>query len=228
MKLMRITMAAAAAAFLLSASLAGACGEKKTQATSGTAQLTSGGGGCGSKAKAEGASAQLTSGGGCASKAKAGEAQLTSGGGCAKGGATAASGSGCCKKGGAMNASGSGCADKAKMAGCCAKKAEPVMASIGDATDEASCKFKAGAVAFKGTVLCKHCDLKQGDACATMFKTETGCLFALSGDKAQSLREAAVGGSKLVRIKGEVDDKGALVVSTFRVVRTLDSGASAM
>lgn len=225
MKLLCTSMAAAAAAFLLTASLAGACGEKKTSGASGAAQLTSGGG-CGSKAKAaKGGEAMLTSGGGCASKAKAakgGEAQLTSGEGCAKG-------ADCCKKGGAMKAGG-GCADKAKMAGggCCAKKGQPVMASISDATDESSCKFKAGTVDFKGTVLCKHCDLKQGETCATMFKTASGCLFTLSGEKASTLRQAAVGGGKLVRVKGEVSEGGELVVNTFRVLRSVDAGASAM
>jgi hypothetical protein len=184
MKLMRM-LAAASAAMLLTASLAGACdGHKKAEKTEG-ATLTAGGGGC------------------------------------AKAGATTASAGCCAKKGGAMNASGKGKA-------CCAKNAEPVMASVGDMSDESSCKFKAGTVALKGTVLCNHCNLKKSETCATMFKTESGCLFALSGEKAGSLREAAVGGNKLVRIKGEVNEKGELVVSTFRVVRTIDSGASAM
>lgn len=159
---------------------------------------------------------------------KAEGAALTSGGCKAKAGATTASGSGCAKSG-AMNASGTGCAKGASAkAGCCAKNAEPVMATIGDTMDSASCKFKAGTVALKGTVLCNHCNLHKSETCATMFKTENGCLFALSGDKAGSLREAAVGGGKLVRIKGEVNDKGELEVSSFRIVRTLDSGASAM
>jgi hypothetical protein len=196
MKLMRM-LAAASAALLLTASLAGACDGHKSEG------------------------AALTSGGGCKAKASATNA---SGGGCQKSGAMNASGGGC-KKAGAMNASGTGCA-KAK-AGCCAK-GEPVMATVGDTTDSASCKFRAGAVALKGTVLCNHCDLHKAETCSTMFKTENGCLFALSGEKAGSLREAAVGGNKLVRIKGELNDKGELVVSTFRVVRTLDSGASAM
>jgi len=166
--------------------------------------------------------------GACDGHKKTEGASLTSGGGgCAKAGATNASGGGCAKKAGATNASGAGCASKMK-AGCCAKGGEPVMASVGDMTDAASCKFKAGTVAFKGTVLCNHCDLKKSETCATMFKTESGCLFALSGDKAGSLREAAVGGNKLVRVKGEVNDAGELIVNTFRVVRTLDSGASAI
>ena len=201
MKLMQM-FAAASTALLLTASLAGACdGHKMTEGAS----LTSGGGGCAKSG------AMKASGSGCSKKASA----------------TNASGSGCSKKAGATNASGKGCASKMK-AGCCAKGGEPVMASVGDMTDAASCKFKAGAVALKGTVLCNHCDLKKSETCATMFKTESGCLFALSGDKAGSLREAAVGGNKLVRVKGEVNEAGELVVNTFRVVRTLDSGASAM
>lgn len=202
MNLMRMTLAAAAA-LMLTASLAGACGEKKSEATGASAQMTSGGhAGCASKAGK--AHATTVSGSGCAAKA--------AGGGCAKGKAMAAGG---------------GCADKAKAGGCCAK-GQAVMASVGDTSDAAACKFKAGAVAFKGTVLCNHCDLKKSETCATMFKTDGGCLFALSGDKAKELREAAVGGSKLVRIKGDVTESGDLVVTTFRVVRTLDSGASAM
>ncbi len=189
MKIFRLALATTAAAFLMTASLAGACdGHKaKAQATSGEAQAVSG-----------------TEKVGCAKSASA-------------------------KAGCAKSASGkAGCAKSASAkAGCCAKGAA-VMASIGDTTDMTACTFKPGAVAFKGTVLCNHCNLKKSETCATMFRTDSGCLFALAGEKSGDLREAAVGGTKLVRIKGTVSEDGELVVSSFRVVKTLDSGASAL
>jgi hypothetical protein len=157
MKLMRITLAAAAAV-LMTASLAGACGDKTSNSA-----MTSGGHGCAMKAHAA-----------------------------------------CCAKG------------------------EPTMASVDTTADPSACKFKAGEVAFKGTVVCNHCDLHKSETCQTMFKTESGCLFAVSGGKASDLREAAVGGKKLVRIKGTLGSDGQLNVQSYRVIRTLDSGASAM
>lgn len=192
MKLMQITLAAAATLFM-TASMAAACDGKAHGTTA-----------SGDQAKATPVSGEKA--------------------GCAK--AMKASGSGCGMK--AMTASGdkAGCASKAK-AGCCAK-GEPTMATIDTTADPASCKFKAGEVAFKGTVVCNHCDLQKADTCKTMFRTSTGCLFALSGDKAKDLREAAVGGKKVVRIKGTLGSDGQLAVSSYRVVRSLDSGASAM
>jgi hypothetical protein len=143
---------------------------------------------------------------------------MASGGGCHGKATATASGEGCHGKGATM----------ASGKGCCAKNAEPTMASVADMTDASACKYKVGAVNLKGTVLCNHCNLHKSETCQTMFKTENGCLFALGGDKAQSLREAAVGGGKLVRVKGEVNDKGELVISSYRVIRTIDGAASAM
>ena len=122
----------------------------------------------------------------------------------------------------------SGCT---KMAGkaCCAHGAtQTTAATMGQASDLKTCTFKPGAVSFKGTVLCNHCDLHKSDTCQTMFRTDGGCLFTMAGDKASALREDAVGGKKLVRIKGSLSEDGELSVGSYRVVRSLDSGASAM
>ena len=141
---------------------------------------------------------------------------------------TASMAGACDGKAQATTASGghAGCAMKAK-AGCCAK-GEATMATIDTTADPASCKFKTGEVAFKGTVVCNHCDLHKSETCQTLFRTSTGCLFAVSGEKAGALREAAVGGKKIVRIKGTLGSDGQLTVSSYRVVRSLDTGASAM
>jgi hypothetical protein len=118
-----------------------------------------------------------------------------------------------------------GCS-KAHAAGCCAKASQMTMASVGDATDVTACTFKVGQVAFKGTVLCNHCDLHKSENCQTMFRTEAGCLFAVAGDKADAMKEAAGGGKALVRIKGSVGEDGKLTVTTFRIVKTLDTVAA--
>src|SRR5690349_24671916 len=141
-------------------------------------------------------------------------AQTTSGGTAVK-----VAGAGGCTK----NASG---CSKAQAAGCCAKAKQAVMASVGDATDVTACTFKVGQVAFKGTVVCNHCNLKKSETCQTMFKTESGCVFAVAGDQADALKEAAGGGKALVRVKGSVGEDGKLAVTTFRVVKTLDTVAA--
>jgi hypothetical protein len=134
------------------------------------------------------------------------------------------SGSGCTK---GANASATGCAKGAKMAkggkACCASKATNTTATISTTSDYTTCAFKPGAVSFKGTVLCNHCDLKKTETCQTMFRTENGCVFTLAGDKAGDLRKDAVGGTKLVRVKGNVAENGELTVSTYRVVKTMAS-----
>ena len=158
----------------------------------------------------------------CCSK---GAAQTASASGCSKGAAQTASHEGC-SKGAAQTASASGCA-KAAGSGCCAK-GQNTMAKAGDASDVKSCTFRPGAVAFKGTVLCNHCDLKQTETCQTMFRTAGGCVFTMAGDNVKQIREEAVGGKKIVRIKGTVSDSGELTVSSYRVVKSMDSGASAM
>lgn len=201
MKVFRLTLAAAAASMIMVAGIAAACGEK----ASATAEKKS----CGSKA----ASAQT------ASATSSGHA------GCAKGEATAAGKAGCAK-GSAKMAGGSGCS-KAEAKGCCAK-AQNTMATAGETSDVKTCTFRPGAVAFKGTVICNHCDLKKTETCQTMFRTDSGCVFAMVGDNVKQLREDAVGGKKSVRIKGSVSESGELSVSTYRVGKSLDSGASAM
>lgn len=122
------------------------------------------------------------------------------------------------------NASMAGCAKGGKS--CCAAKAANTTASIGDSADIKTCTYRPGAVAFKGTVLCNHCDLHVTETCQTMFRTETGCVFTLAGEKAAELRKAAVGGKKLVRIKGTVAENGELNVAAFRVVRSLEGGSA--
>ena len=125
----------------------------------------------------------------------------------------------------------SGKAGCTKMAakGCCAHGAtQTTAATMGRAADLKTCTFTAGTVAFKGTVLCNHCDLHKADTCQTMFRTDRGCLFTMAGDKASALREDAVGGKKLVRVKGTLSEDGELSVGSYRVIRALDSGASAM
>ena len=62
----------------------------------------------------------------------------------------------------------------------------------------------------------------------TMFRTAGGCVFTMAGDNVKQIREEAVGGKKIVRIKGTVSDSGELTVSSYRIVKSLDSGASAM
>ena len=140
---------------------------------------------------------------------------------------TASNGKGCCAKAkaacskdGAQTASASGM-------GCCAKHAMTT-AQVGATSDVKTCTFRPGAVAFKGTVLCNHCDLHKTETCQSMFRTDGGCLFTLAGDNAKSLSDDAKGGRKLVRVKGTVSENGELTVSTYRVVRSLDNGASAM
>lgn len=157
--------------------------------------------------------AQLTSGdskSGCASKA-----HLASGGGK----------SGCASK--AQLASGTGCAKGQMTAGkkaCCASKTDVnTMATIASTTDVKTCAFRAGEVALKGTVVCNHCNLKKSETCQSLFRTESGCLFTLAGDKATELGTQAKGGNKLVRIKGNVSETGELTVSQFRVLRTVDA-----
>src|SRR5207244_179074 len=81
-----------------------------------------------------------------------------------------------------------GCAMKAGKA-CCAHGAatQTTMATVGTNVDVTTCTYKPGDVAFRGTVLCNHCDLHKSDTCQTMFRTDSGCLFAMSGDKASAL-----------------------------------------
>ena len=148
---------------------------------------------------------------------------------------TTAEKKGCCAKGAAAQTasgtSGTGCSKgAAKMAGgsgCCAKM-QNTMATTADVSDIKTCAFRPGAVAFKGTVVCNHCDLKKTETCQTMFRTENGCVFTMAGDNVKQIREEAVGGKKLVRIKGTIAENGELSVSTYRIVKSLDSGASAM
>jgi len=149
----------------------------------------------------------------CPGHEKGATAQTTSGGD------VKVAGAGGCSKGA------SACS-KAKSAGCCAKAKEAVMASVGDATDVTACTFKPGAVAFKGTVVCNHCNLKKSETCQTMFRTESGCIFAVTGDKTDAMKEAAGGGKALVRIHGNVGDDGKLAVTSFKVIKALDTVAA--
>ena len=137
-------------------------------------------------------------------------AQTTSGGATVK-----VAGAGCSK-------SAAGCS-KAQAAGCCAKAKQAVMASVGDTTDVTACTFKPGQVAFKGTVVCNHCNLKKSETCQTMFRTESGCVFAVAGREADALKEAAGGGKALVRVKGSVGEDGKLSVTTFKIVKSLEN-----
>ena len=130
-----------------------------------------------------------------------------------------------CAKGG--NASMAGCS-MGRGKACCGAKASNTTAMIGDSADIKTCTYRPGAVALKGTVLCNHCDLHVTETCQTMFRTESGCVFTLAGEKAAELRKAAVGGKKLVRIKGTVAENGELDVAAFRVIRSLQGGSSAM
>ena len=141
--------------------------------------------------------------------------------------ASKADGKACCAKAGAQTASATGCSKSAAMAkGCCAKSANTV-AQVGDTADVKTCTFRPGAVAFKGTVVCNHCNLHKTDSCQTVFRTDSGCVFTMAGDNVEKIREDVGGGKKLVRVKGSVSDDGKLTVSTYRVVRELDT-ASAM
>ena len=133
---------------------------------------------------------------------------------------TAEKGKACCAKKGAASAS--------AHPGCSGKSEAITTAQVGDVSDVKTCTFRPGSVAFKGTVVCNHCDLKKTETCQTMFKTENGCLFALAGDNVKQIKEEAGGGSKLVRIKGTVSDDGQLTVGTYRIVKTLASSTSAM
>jgi hypothetical protein len=123
------------------------------------------------------------------------------------------------------------CAKTGEMAGkgCCAKGASATtMAQVGDNTDMKTCTYKPGTIALRGTVLCNHCDLHKSSECETMFRTQNGCLFSLAGDAAKQLREEAVGGKKLVSVKGTLSDSGAIDVKGYRVIRSIETGASAM
>lgn len=208
MKMFRLTFAAAAAALIMVAGVAAACGDKMST----TAEKKS----CCAKGTAQTASHE-----GCAK----GSAKTAGHQGCAMGVAKTASDSGCAK-GSAKSASASGCA-KAAGSSCCAK-GQNTMAKAAAASDVKTCTFRPGAVAFKGTVLCNHCDLKKTETCQTMFRTDGGCVFTMAGDNVKQIREEAVGGKKIIRLKGNVSDSGELTVSSYRVVKTMDSGASAM
>src|SRR5436190_13941054 len=161
MKMFRLTFAAAAAAMILVAGIAAACGDKAT-----TADKKS-----------------------CCGK---GAAQTAS---CSKD-ASATAGHAGCSKGAAQTASASGCA-KSEAKGCCAK-AQNQMAKAGDMSDVKTCTFRPGEVAFKGTVLCNHCDLHNTETCQTMFRTENGCVFTLAGDNVKQMKDEAGGGKAIV------------------------------
>lgn len=205
MKAFRFTLAATAASLMLVAGVASACGEK---ASATTASATTASATTASKAKSD-----------CASKASA-TTVSTGKSGCAK----SASKAGCAKSAGATTASNTGCA-KSAAKGCCAK-AQTTTAQIGETSDIKTCTFRPGAVAFKGTVICNHCDLKKAETCQSMFRTDGGCVFTLAGDNVGDLREEAGGGKKLVRIKGSVSDSGELTVSTYRVVKSLEAASA--
>ena len=203
MKTFRFTLAATAASMMLFAGIASAC--DKAHATTASKDKA----GCASKASATTVSNAKS---GCASKASA---------------TTVSNGKGCCaKKGGATTtADNAGCAKSEAKAGCA--KTQTTTARVSDTSDVKTCTFRPGAVAFKGTVICNHCDLKKTETCQSMFRTDGGCVFTLAGDNVSEIKEEAGGGKKLVRIKGSVSDSGELTISTYRVVRSLE-GASAL
>ena len=141
---------------------------------------------------------------------------------------TASNGKGCCaKKAGATTTASGENAGCAKMAtkSCCSKS-QTTTAQVGGTSDVKTCTFRPGAVAFKGTVICNHCDLHKTETCQSMFRTDGGCVFTLAGDNVKNLREEAGGGKKLVRIKGSVSENGELTVSTYRIVRSLESASA--
>lgn len=238
MKLLRLTLVATAALSLLAANVVVACDGKAkasnaSAATSGCGQkamaekVSSEGchgktaatnasnakSGCSQKAAAEKASAE-----GCHGKASATNASNAKSEACAKACAKGAKSADCakaCAKGGAMAAKSGGCAKgeaTAAKSACCAKGG-----ATAASTD--SCSLKAGRVSLKGTIACNHCDFKKTETCQTVLTTAEGCAYILAaGDNVQALRKEAGHQTKIVKVRGNVDDAGTVSITTYKVV----------